>query len=81
MSVAYDYFYSDVEPLEKYSPATLNIFPAASVLNENPVIIEYILFVCIPSPPPKKKIPPLMTCQQQRQVPCHLMQMTRKDLI
>ena len=33
MSIAYDSFYSDVEPLEKYSPAT-------RVLNENPVIIE-----------------------------------------
>ena len=40
MSVAYDYFYSDVEPLEKHSPATLNLSPAARVLNKNPVIIE-----------------------------------------
>ena len=40
MSVAYDYFYSDVEPLEKYSPAMLNLSPAARVLNENAVIIE-----------------------------------------
>ena len=40
MSVAFDYFYSDVEPLEKYYPATLNLSPAARALNENPVIIE-----------------------------------------
>lgn len=40
MSIAYDYFYTDVEPLEKYSPAMLNLSPAARVLIENPVIIE-----------------------------------------
>jgi len=29
-------FYSDVEPLSKYSPVTLHLSSAARILNENP---------------------------------------------
>ena len=37
-SVAYDYyfFYSNVEPLSKYSPVMLHLSPATKLLNENP---------------------------------------------
>jgi len=28
--------YSDMEPLSKYSPATLHLFPATRILDENP---------------------------------------------
>ena len=30
-------FYSDVEPLSKYSPEMLHLSPATRILNENPV--------------------------------------------
>ena len=30
--------YSDVEPLSKYSPVTLQLSPATRILNENPVL-------------------------------------------
>ena len=30
-------FYSDVEPLSKYSPVMLHLSPATRILNENPV--------------------------------------------
>ena len=39
-SVAYDYFYSDVEPHSKYSPVTLHLSPATRILNENPGLIS-----------------------------------------
>ena len=29
--------YSDLEPLSKYSPVILHLFPATRILNENPV--------------------------------------------
>ena len=29
-------FYSEVEPLSKYSPVMLHFFPATEILNENP---------------------------------------------
>ena len=29
-------FYSDMEPLSKYSPATLDLSPATRIPNENP---------------------------------------------
>ena len=31
-------FYSDVEPLSKYSPVTLHLSPATRILNENPAV-------------------------------------------
>ena len=34
--MAYDYLYSDVEHLSKYSPVTLNLSPVTSICNENP---------------------------------------------
>jgi len=35
-------FYSDVEPLSKYSPVTLHLSPATRILNENPVYTSLI---------------------------------------
>ena len=35
-------FYSDMEPLSKYSPVTLHLSPSTRILNENPAISTYI---------------------------------------
>ena len=35
-TAAYDFFYSDVKPLSKYSPVTLQLSPTSRILNENP---------------------------------------------
>ena len=37
--VAHDYFYSDVEPLSKYSPVMQHLSPITRILNENPAIL------------------------------------------
>ena len=35
--IAYDFFYSDVDTLSKYSSVKLQLSPTAKILNENPV--------------------------------------------
>ena len=36
-------FYSDVEPLSQYSPATLYLSPATGILNENPELAKWLV--------------------------------------
>lgn len=36
--VAYEFFYSEVEPFSKYYPVKLHLSPATRNLNENPVV-------------------------------------------
>ena len=38
------FFYSDMEPLSKYSPATLHRFPATRILNEKTELLFLVLF-------------------------------------
>ena len=38
------FFYSDMEPLSKYSPATLHLFPATRILNEKTELLFLVLF-------------------------------------
>jgi len=35
-------FYSDMEPLSKYSPVTLHLSPATTILSENLVMISVL---------------------------------------
>ena len=35
-TVAYDFFYSDMKPLSKYSPVTLQLSPTSRIRNEYP---------------------------------------------
>ena len=42
--VAHDYFYSDVEPLSKYSPVMLHLSPITRILNKNPAML-FCLFL------------------------------------
>ena len=39
------FFYSDMEPLSKYSPATLHLFPATRILNEKTELLFLVLFI------------------------------------
>ena len=38
------FFYSDMEPLSKYSPATLHLFPATRILHEKTELLFLVLF-------------------------------------
>ena len=38
------FFYSDMEPLSKYSPATLHLFPTTRILNEKTELLFLVLF-------------------------------------
>ena len=44
-------FYSDWEPLLKYSPVTLHISAATRILNENPVMYSHWPGLLYPWPP------------------------------
>ena len=35
-------FYSDMEPLSKYSPVTIQLSPATRILSENPVMVSVL---------------------------------------
>ena len=44
--VANDYFYSDVEPLSKYSPVILHLSLLTRILHENPAML-FCLFLTL----------------------------------
>ena len=35
-------FYSDMEPLSKYSPVTIQLSPATRILSENPLMVSVL---------------------------------------
>ena len=57
-------FYSDVEPLSKYSPVTFNLSPATTILHENSAKIE-----ANPKPSLQKIRPVTFTCKKKTVTP------------
>ena len=62
------FFYSDMEPLSKYSPATLHRFPATRILNEKTELLFLVLFYQIMAFTIQSKYPSRVSSQHNQHI-------------